>query len=237
MKKCCFAVILFGIFILFGLTTANAIDPFTLNGIWIDKDIYDWIINNPHERHLNTLTMLEGRFQISWDKDKNEGLFLFGMEPHKIKNIEILNEEVKMTYGYQDEEIIFKIISNSVIQVIKHPYYSKIDILYRVCDIEKPFIGTGKINENSVRLRNSPELRSGVFLLINKNEFVFIIGRSNKKQKIGELEDYWYEVSYGYDSKNRSKESIEGGLLFIDGWIFGAFLDIEKKDELERKLR
>ena len=228
-RKICFVLLIFA-----GKMVVNAFDLNTLNGIWLGRSTYNWVVNNPKDRHLNTLTMLEDRFQISWDKDKNRGVLIIGMEPNNIQKIETFDNEIKMTYGYWENVITFRIISEKIIQVINHPYNSKIEFLYRICNIEKPVLGVGNINENGVRFRDKPELTSGFFYLLNKNEHVEIIGRSKEKQKIGEMEDYWYEVSICDGTRN--KNSIERGLFFLDGWVFGAYINIENNEEFEKKI-
>ena len=91
-----------------GINFVNADSISILNGIWIQKRSYDWIINNPGDRVLNNLTILEDRFQISWNKKTEEGRIQFGMDQNSIKSIEEINNVVKIIYGYWKKEIFFK---------------------------------------------------------------------------------------------------------------------------------
>jgi hypothetical protein len=214
---------------------ANASDAAVLNGIWLSRNIYNSVVNNSEDRHLNNLTMIEDRFQISWDEIKKEGGFRRGNDIYRIQRMEISKDEIKMVYVPGKQEIIFKVISHDVLQVLAHPYYSI--FVHRIFDPAKPPIQWGTINDERVRFRNKPELSSGVWYYLRKGERVEIIGRSEEKQKIGEMEDYWYEICISSGGSSREKDGLARGGFFLSGWVYGAYIDIEDKAELEEKLK
>jgi hypothetical protein len=224
-------------FIIVCAWTANASDLGVLNGIWLSRNIYNSVVNNPTDRHLNDLTMIEDRFNISWDETKKEGVFLTGMVGHHIQRMEILDDEIKMVYGPGKQEIIFKVVSHDVLQIMIHPYNQKYDYLYRIFDPAKPPIQWGTINDNWVRFRNKPELSSGVWYYLDFEERVEIIGRSEEKQKVGEMEEYWYEVCISSEGSSGERDGLARGGFFLSGWVYGAYIDIEDKAELEEKLK
>ena len=225
------------VFAFFVVSIINAADTEALNGIWIPKNIYDWVVNNPGDRVLNNLTMLEGRFQISWDERAQKGVFITGMDINPMNRVDISHDRIKMVYS--GKEIIFKVISNDVVQVISHPYNGKYDFMYRVFDPGKPTIAKGKINNDRVRFRTKPELTSGVWYFLDNGEQVEITGRSEEKQIIGEMEDYWYEVSICVDGSGVERSSIRlrYSNMFLDGWVYGAYIDIDDKAKLENYFR
>ena len=71
----------------------------------------------------------------------------------------------------------------------------------------------GVINDTRVRLRSKPNLNSEVLGFFNRGDKLKVVDWSNEKQKIGEMEAYWYKV----ESKN-----------YPDGWVYGKYLDIEE---------
>jgi hypothetical protein len=82
-------------------------------------------------------------------------------------------------------------------------------------DFNKPNQHTlrGVIRTNSVNLRKEPLLNSSVITNLTKGEIVEIIEKTDKKQKINNMNDYWYHLKVD-DNKS--------------GWIYGYFLDIVK---------
>ena len=78
---------------------------------------------------------------------------------------------------------------------------------------EPNFTGNGKLNDSKVRLRTGPSLDCDTIILLNKNQKVNIIDRSNKTTKIEKEEWYWYQV-----------ETSDSNI----GWVYGKYLDIEK---------
>ena len=45
------------------------------------------------------------------------------------------------------------------------------------------------------------------------------------------MEEYWYAVCVG--SNERTKDALERAVLFVDGWVYGAYIDIVDKKKLE----
>ena len=69
----------------------------------------------------------------------------------------------------------------------------------------------GIINDTRVRLRSKPNLNSEVLGFFNRGDKLKVVDWSNEKQKIGEMEAYWYKV----ESENSP-----------DGWVYGKYVDI-----------
>jgi hypothetical protein len=71
----------------------------------------------------------------------------------------------------------------------------------------------GEVNDNLVRVRSDYNLTSDTLGHVNTGEEVIILDRSDMKQKIGNMNDYWYKII--------SKDS------YLRGWMYGAFLDLK----------
>jgi hypothetical protein len=65
------------------------------------------------------------------------------------------------------------------------------------------------ITDTRVRIRSEPNLRGEVLGYGDKNEAVKILDRSDEKERIDGLEDYWYHVKKADD---------------LTGWMYGAYL-------------
>ena len=70
--------------------------------------------------------------------------------------------------------------------------------------------GYGVVNVNNLHFRSGDDLNSKTLRFLNKGTIVSIIKKNDTRVKIGEMEDYWYQIEY------------EG----ITGWVFGYFIDI-----------
>jgi len=70
--------------------------------------------------------------------------------------------------------------------------------------------GYGVVNVDRLRFRADNDLHSKTLRYLDKGTIVSIIKKDNKRVKIGEMEDYWYQIEYNG----------------ITGWVFGYFLDI-----------
>ncbi len=68
----------------------------------------------------------------------------------------------------------------------------------------------GVINVNRLRFRLEPDLNSKTLRFLDKGIIVNVIKKDEKRVKVGEMEDYWYQIEY------------DG----ITGWIFGHFIDV-----------
>jgi hypothetical protein len=87
----------------------------------------------------------------------------------------------------------------------------EIFMYYRISSPVKDKITDGTINDSRVRLRVQPNLNSETWGYLNRGTKVKILDRSKIKQKIEDMEDYWYKVD------------VEGK---PDGWVYGAYIDI-----------
>jgi len=65
------------------------------------------------------------------------------------------------------------------------------------------------IKGEGVRFRTAPSLKSYVKMMLNDKERVYVIKKSDRKERIGNYEDYWYKVK---------RENLDVG------WVYGAFL-------------
>lgn len=74
----------------------------------------------------------------------------------------------------------------------------------------KYFNNYGVVNENRLRFRSENDLNSKTLRYLDKGDLVRIINKDTKKVKIGEVEDFWYQIE------------LDG----ITGWAFGYYLDI-----------
>ena len=68
----------------------------------------------------------------------------------------------------------------------------------------------GVINVNRLRFRSDNDIHARTLMYLDKGEIVTIIKKDAEKVKIGEMEDYWYQIEY------------KG----TNGWIFGYFVDL-----------
>jgi hypothetical protein len=71
----------------------------------------------------------------------------------------------------------------------------------------------GKLNESNVRIRALPNLNGDIIGSINKGTTVTILETTPEKMKIDKMEAPWFLV--------RTWEGVQG-------WVFGAFVDIQK---------
>jgi hypothetical protein len=72
----------------------------------------------------------------------------------------------------------------------------------------------GVVNDNQVRVHSDFNLSSVTLGHVNTGEEVIILDRSESKQAIGDMNDYWYRII--------SKDS------YLKGWMYGAFLELEE---------
>ncbi|MBN1409485.1 MAG: SH3 domain-containing protein [Spirochaetales bacterium] len=81
------------------------------------------------------------------------------------------------------------------------------------------------INEDAVRLRRGSNLEAEVIMLINRNEPVWVAAKSDKMQKIGGMNAYWYRIKT-FENTN--------------GWVYGYFLTFsayeQYSDLVQKKL-
>ena len=68
----------------------------------------------------------------------------------------------------------------------------------------------GVVNVDRLRFRSDSDIHSKTLRYLDKGAIVTILEKDNMRVKIGEMEDYWYQIEY------------EG----ITGWVFGYFIDV-----------
>lgn len=68
----------------------------------------------------------------------------------------------------------------------------------------------GVVNVDNLRFRADNDIHSKTLRFLNKGAIVLILKKDNTRVKVGEMEDYWYQIEY------------EG----ITGWVFGYFIDV-----------
>lgn len=69
------------------------------------------------------------------------------------------------------------------------------------------------MNDDSVRIREEPNLKSKTLGKLNKKDKVKIIGSTISTMKIENMDNKWYKILL-------SNNTI--------GWIYGAYVDLEK---------
>ncbi|MBN2545531.1 MAG: SH3 domain-containing protein [Spirochaetes bacterium] len=70
--------------------------------------------------------------------------------------------------------------------------------------------GYAVVNEDRLRFRADNNIQSKTLRYLDRGTIVSIVDKDENRIRIGELEDYWYNIEY------------EG----INGWVFGYYLDI-----------
>lgn len=78
----------------------------------------------------------------------------------------------------------------------------------------------GLVNDSNVRVRAEPNLNSEILYKVHRGYFVNILEKSEHKEKIGDMEAYWYKIRK---------------LPMGEGWMYGYYLDIggvEQTDEV-----
>ena len=84
--------------------------------------------------------------------------------------------------------------------------------------VENEYMGNATIIGINISLRESPDTSSERIGLLSFPSEIYLIEKSESKEKIGDYEEYWYKV--------RSEDST--------GWCYGAF--IASEDELQQAL-
>jgi hypothetical protein len=77
----------------------------------------------------------------------------------------------------------------------------------------------GVVNVNRLRFRTEKDINSKTLRYLDMGVIVNVLFKDDKRIKIGEIEDYWYQIEY------------QG----IKGWVFGYFLDIYTTKENAQK--
>jgi len=213
-------------------------DDFTIediNGVWMENNFFELSLNNRQTREMNTFILMDNRFIIFWDDAAKKGVFQTGTQRNRLLNVEVAGKRIVIKFkpgllreDTFEQEIILEYVSRDLFRFLASPFSSNPDYLCRISDFAKKPQAEGRIDNYGVRFRNRPELTSGVWFNLDFGEKVGILGISPEKQIIGELEAYWYEVRVLYDEMTGDS---------LDGWVFGAYLDVENREELEEKLQ
>jgi len=204
-----------------------------INGVWLTPKDLNTCLKSSWNRLDVSFELGYDYFIIRWNNATGEGIFQTGPERNIIQDVVVVGKRVTIKYSRREDpnrEIVLEYVSRDVFRVISSPYNGNpnLDYLYRISDFAKKPQAKGRINNYGVRLRNRPELTSDIWFNLDFEEKIEIIGMSEEKHIIGELEAYWYEVRVNFPN-------FGGGSL--DGWVFGAYLDVENRAELEEKLK
>jgi hypothetical protein len=190
-----------------------------LYGYWVDSTVYDQVITN-HEDIQSTMFTLLYACSTFWRSAKDMTERYFDTEECIVDKVEWISERKlrimfahpRSNSSYKPPDIVVQIIFDDVIKILSGPNNEKAQLFYRVSNHSKEPIQRAVINADGVGFRVKPSLESNIWLLLNEDHEVEILGRSSEKQKIGNVEAYWYEVRYTAD-------------FLIDGWVFGTYLD------------
>ncbi|AEE17399.1 SH3 domain-containing protein [Treponema brennaborense] len=198
----------------------------TIDGsCWAAEDIYKYLMENKHKQL--------GRYAWSLRFDISNGIFqnietrAWKIDEYLIKSnntIEItISVEGKETGWYRvidciflDEDTMYLMGDLDGTGIV----YGKENLYYRLSGPAKIPQNYALLNDTRVRLRTKPNLQSDTWGFLNTGDKVRIKDKTADKQKIANMNDYWYKVETdGYP----------------DGWIYGAFLDI-KYDAVEQAI-
>jgi len=214
-----------------------------INGIWLKKSYIDYL-NDPNrwkrlpeddrpERLLIAHGVIDDQYTIIVDPKTKAGEFYTGPECNAMVINEFSNNRITLCVGFRANIIVLEFITKDLLKVISWPYYSKEDYLCRIYDPALKPATKGTINNRNVRFRAFPELSGNIWFNLDYKEKVEILGISEEKQIIGDLEAYWYKVRITH----KGFEDFQNGRNKIDGWVFGAYVDVDDKEALEEKLR
>ncbi len=209
-----------------------------INGVWCDANKYAWCISNPN----NKLSLVSRIFSWGSAKSANSGIMEFdvnsapyplffdaGLANFRIKSIQKLTStslsvivyrysDVNDPNTYWEYSIILHFIDRDTMWIESEYYknkgnrYGKKALWHKISGPPRIQPLSGVINDTRVRIRTKPDLKSDTWGFLNTGDRVTIIDKSEKQQKIGEVEAYWYKV----DAE-----------VYPDGWVFGAFINIE----------
>jgi hypothetical protein len=191
-------------------------------GYWVDSTTYDRIVANSENERIGEMNMIGLLAMFRWDPRnlKEEYYALSEGEKQIVDKVEWVSErEIRIMFAKPQRgtspkppDIVVQIVFDDVIKVFSGPNNDQVKLLYRILNFLKKPVQRAVINADGVRFRVKPNLESDIWLVLNEDYGVDVLGRSAEKQKIGNLEAYWYEVRY------------DG---IFDGWVFGAYLDFQ----------
>jgi hypothetical protein len=193
-------------------------------GYWAESKTYERTIANPGDAHMNRLNMAASMGMFRWnEQEKKEEYYELEGNRCIVDTVEWMSDrdlvikfvQPRNDFQFKPANMIIHVVADNIIKVLSGPYSNESKTFYRLSNLLKKPVQTGVINTGGVRLRVRPDVQSDVLLLCRENLKFEVIGRSAAKEKIGEVEAYWYEVRWDY---------------VIDGWVFGAYLDLEDPD-------
>lgn len=209
---------IFMLFILFNCCFVFGWEPEVCNGTWMSGSYYNIMVKEPPSSvdYKNFKKNNYGKLDINFDSDGIGSYGVVGLQGFRIKCVEqITDEEVTLHITHNGSDIgkvYITICDEDLIYTDDDVYTNNDEYWYRIADKTKTIINYGKINDTRVRLRTKPNLDCDTWAFLNTGDEVTIIDKSKEKQKIGDMEDYWYQVETQQ---------------FPDGWVYGAFINIE----------
>jgi hypothetical protein len=211
------------------------IETAALNGTWMPDHSYLWIISNPEEERSDYSVK-----KFSWGNAKripNTTLeiditsmtyFDPGFAGYSIKEYnQIDNTTFKvqiyrqvfpdMPESFDELEIVLHFLNEDSFWIESEAYknigstFDKDAVYYRLSG-QNVMSQPACINDSRVRIRVQPNLQSDTWGFLNKGEKVTVIDKSKDKQKIGDMENFWYKVDVSY---------------YPDGWVYGEYITFE----------
>jgi hypothetical protein len=193
-------------------------------GYWAESETYKRTIANPGDVHMNLLNMSSSMGMFRWNEQERKEEY-YELEGNRciVEKVEWMSDrdmvikfvQPRNDFQFKPADMIIHVVADNIIKVLSGPYSNTSKTFYRLSNLLKKPVQTGVINAGGVRFRVRPDLQSDVLMLREGNFKVEVIGRSAEKEKIGDIEAYWYEVRHEY---------------VIDGWVFGAYLELDGPD-------
>ena len=169
------------------------------NTLEIQSEIAPYIIENIDQLNSNT-------FELS-----------IYQEDQQISGKIILHAENSMNIWFETEEQYKK---SSLGENLKNvpPYGSRAynnggfltgtkNLFYRRSN---PIFGT--INDSRVRIRNTPDLNGEQVGILDKNQEIYILEKTEDEMTIGNMQSVWYKI-----------KTLDG----LTGWTYGSFIDLD----------
>lgn len=211
-------------------------DRFSENGIFLDQDnrvfLDSSIITNSYGIYYSTLVENDNHFIDPSRFNTRYHMFFLGFDNSGNRYWDA-NGAI-LIFNHNDTMIDAFICSNYSSKTFPaiHPngdvffldYDNDSITLYRIENTWSPFdwqpssqyetiIHTAEVTANGLRIRDNPTTSDSTIIdSLNQGTVVEIIGHSEIEETIGNTTSFWYEIR------------LDSG---IEGWVFGAFLEIE----------
>jgi len=206
------------------------IEPSKLNGTWMPNHSYLWKTSNPERKYdypIHAFSWGKGKSipNTSLEMDFSTSVYVDpGMFIYSIKEYQQLDNTTFKVQIYRqvfddipesldEKEVIIHFLNEDSFWIESKNYktYDKDAAWYRLSG-ENSMSKAASINDDRVRIRVQPSLDCDTWGFLNKGEKVTVIDTSKDKQKIGNMENYWYKVdAQGYP----------------DGWVYGEYITFE----------